>query len=141
MRTLSEQENLVPKAKPSILRTSNHHFQTRHTHPTPDFTPHTLRPTPSFQSPSPTPAPSHPGGKFVAGRCCVRGCIYPADPTGMCLDHQRQTKEPRFFRSHQPTLLVMDQARFDVVDAGDDTRTHDRRRLAAAREAFLEEAA
>ena len=71
-----------------------------------------------------------------------RGCIYPAGPLGMCLDHHRQANEPRFFHSHQPTMLVVDQARFRVPDSGlDDARTHDRRRLAAARAAFLEEAA
>jgi hypothetical protein len=39
-------------------------------------------------------------------------------------------------------MLLLDRARFDVPDSEpDDTRAHDRRRLAAAREAFLEEAA
>ena len=142
MRTPSEYENLVPKARPFIPRTTTHHFQTRHAQPMPGFAVRSLRPPPVFQSPSVAPAPSHRVGELLPGRCCVRGCIYPADPTGMCLDHQRQAKEPRFFQSHQPTLLVMDQARFGVPDSEpDDTRTHDRRRLAAARAAFLEEAA
>ena len=142
MRTPTEHGNLVSKVKPSILRTSTHHFQTRHTQPMPGFAVRSLRPPPCFQSPSVTLAPSPPVGELLPGRCCVRGCIYPADPAGMCLDHQRQTKEPRFFQSHQPTLLVVDQARFSVPDSGpDETRTHDRRQLAAARAAFLEEAA
>ena len=140
MRTASEPENLVPKVKPSIFRIPTHHFHTRHTRPTAGFAVRSLRPTPLFHSPLPVRA--HPGGKFVAGRCCVRGCIYPAGPAGMCLDHHRQVNEPRFFHSHQPTMLVMYQARFSVPDSDlDDTRLHDRRRLAAAREVFLEEAA
>ena len=142
MRIEFGEERPVPKAKPSILRTSNHHFQTRHTQPLSGFAIRSLRPPPAFQSPAVTPAPSRPVGKLLPARCCVRGCIYPADPTGMCLDHQRQTQEPRFFQSHQPTLLVMDQARFGVPGSEPDgARTHDRRRLAAARAAFLEEAA
>jgi hypothetical protein len=142
MRTAPAPENLVSKDKPSILHTSTHRFQTRHTPPQPRFAVCPLRPPLVFHSPSVTPAPSHPGGELLPGRCGVRGCIYPADPTGMCLDHQRQTKEPRFFQSHQPTLLVMDQARFGVPDSEpNDVRTDDRRQLAAARAAFLEEAA
>ena len=140
MRTPSEQENLVPKAKPSTLRIPTHHVHTRHARPTPVFAVRSLRPPPPFHSPPPVSA--HTVSKFVAGRCCVRGCVYPAGPTGMCLDHQRQAQEPRFFQSHQPTMLVLDQARFGVPDSDlDDTRSHDRRRLAAAREVFWEEAA
>ena len=140
MRTASEPKNLVPKVKPASLRIPTHHFHARHTRPTAGFAVRSLRPPPIFHFPS--PAPCHPVGRCVAGRCGVRGCIFPAGSTGMCLDHHRQAHEPCFFHSHQPTMLVMDQARFDVPDsAPDNTRTHDRRRLAAARAAFLEEAA
>jgi len=140
MRTASEPKNLIPKVKPSILRIPTHHFHTRPTRPPAGFAARSLRPPPLFHSP--LPVPSHTVGEFVAGRCCVRGCVYPSGPTGLCLDHQRQAQEPRFFHSHQPTMLVLDQARFGVPDSElDDTRSHDRRRLAAAREVFLEEAA
>ena len=140
MRTPTEHENLVPKVKPAILRIPTHHFHTRHPRPTTGFATRSLQPPPFFRSPLPVPAPTV--SEFVAGRCRVRGCVYPAGPTGMCLDHQRQAQEPRFFHSHQPTMLVLDQARFGAPDSElDDTRSHDRRRLAAAREVFLEEAA
>ena len=140
MRTASEPKNLVPKVKPSILRIPTHHFHTRHTRSTTGFA--TRSPQPPLLFHSPLPVRAHTVSEFVAGRCCVRGCVYPSGPTGLCLDHQRQAQEPRFFQSYQPTMLVMDQARFGVPDSDpDDARTHDRRRLAAAREALLEEAA
>ena len=140
MRTASEPKNLVPKVKPASLRIPTHHFHARHTRPTAGFAARSLRTPPLFHSP--LPIPSLTVGEFMAGRCCVRGCVYPSGPAGLCLDHQRQAQEPRFFQSQQPTMLVMDQVRFGVPDSDpDETRTHDRRRLAAAREAFLEEAA
>ena len=139
MRTAPFHESLVVKDKPSTLRTSTRCFQTQYPRSLPSFAVQCVRPLHVFQFSS---IPSHPTGEFLPGRCCVRGCIYPADPTGMCLDHQRQNREPRFFQSHQPTLLVMDRARFDLPDSEpDDARTRDRRRLAAARAAFWEEAA
>ena len=140
MRAVSEHANLVMKIKPFISRTSPHSFPAWPPRSTPDFAAASLSSVPPFRPPS--SAPLHPPGEFAAGRCRVRGCVYPARPTGMCLDHQRQAQEPRFFHSHQPTLLVLDQARFAVPEAEpENTRTQDRRRLAAAREAFLEEAA
>lgn len=140
MSAVSAYANLATKIKPPIAQATPHSFLASPPHSTPGLAPGPLPPVLAFPS---LRSSSHPArGEFAAGRCRVRGCVYPAGPTGSCLHHQRQASEPRFFQSHQPTMLLLDRARFDVPDSEpDDTRAHDRRRLAAAREAFLEEAA
>jgi hypothetical protein len=58
----------------------------------------------------------------------------------MCLHHYRQIQEPILFASHQPTRAVVERGRFGIPEHEVDTsRLKDRRRLAALREAFLED--
>ena len=73
-------------------------------------------------------------------RCCHRGCVFPAQPDGNreCADHRRQSLEAIYFQSQQPTLLLLEQAKFGLPDAEpDDSRVKDRQRLAAERVRFL----
>jgi hypothetical protein len=75
-------------------------------------------------------------------RCRVKGCIFPATrlSPGKCLLHYLEECEPGFFLSCQPTMLLLDRAKFGLPDVeGDDWRARDRRRLAALREKFWEE--
>ncbi|GEM_PF-2358547 len=92
--------------------------------------------------------PSNPGEAEIAvplpsnPRCAERGCVFPAAPdtAGMCLHHYRQIQEPILFASHQPTRAVVERGRFGIPEHEVDTsRLRDRRRLAALREAFLED--
>ena len=71
-------------------------------------------------------------------QCCVKGCIFPASPsTGLCRNHARQKLEPAHFKSFQPTLLVVQQATFNLADDGTrTTRAFDRRRLETQTRAF-----
>lgn len=75
-------------------------------------------------------------------RCSEKGCVFPGAPGagGKCLHHLRQSKEPILFSSYQPTRAVLDRGRFGIPDEEVDTsRTHDRRKMAAIREAFLDD--
>ncbi len=92
----------------------------------------------SKSDPDPATLPS------PARRCSERGCIFPLAraATGKCLYHERQRREPAFFHSQQPSMLLLDQAKFALPNTESvDTRHIDRRRLAAEREAASEEAA
>jgi hypothetical protein len=77
------------------------------------------------------------------GRCCEKGCVFPALPGGRgeCAYHRREFLEPACFSSQQPTRLLLDHARFSLPDFdAEDTRARDRRRLAAERvRSMLEE--
>ncbi len=78
--------------------------------------------------------------RIEARRCAEKGCIYPAGPgeTGRCLQHQRQQREPALFHSRQPSMILLDCAKFGLPEEEpEDSRFRDRRRLAAQREAFL----
>jgi hypothetical protein len=75
-------------------------------------------------------------------RCSEKGCVFPAsaDGLGQCVQHRRQSQEPNFFSSLQPTRLVLERAKFGLPETEVDTsRTQDRRRLANLRQAFLED--
>jgi hypothetical protein len=77
-------------------------------------------------------------------RCSTKGCVFPAAAHGMgkCRHHELEEREPRHFFSCQPTQLVLDRARFGLPDEEcDNSRSRDRRRLAALREQFLEDVA
>lgn len=82
---------------------------------------------------------------FAPGpRCSEKGCIFPATKsgTGKCLLHGLEESEPVLFLSCQPTMLLLDQAKFGPPDPeADYSRARDRRRLATLREEFLEEVA
>ena len=78
--------------------------------------------------------------RIEARRCIERGCIYPAGPgeSGRCLQHQRQQHEPALFHSRQPSMILLDCAKFGLPEEEpEDSRFRDRRRLLAQREAFL----
>lgn len=86
-----------------------------------------------------------PRSEESRGRCCEKGCVFPALPGGggECAYHRREILEPACFSSQQPTRLLLDHARFSLpyFDA-EDTRSRDRRRLAAERvRSMLEEGA
>jgi hypothetical protein len=86
------------------------------------------------------PAP----GSAPGLRCSEKGCIFPATEsgTGKCLLHDLEEREPALFLSCQPTMLLLDQAKFGLPDPeADYSRARDRRRLATLREEFLEEVA
>lgn len=92
----------------------------------------------------PLSGPGCPRRRQPTPRCCEKGCIFPAtgSGTGRCLQHDLEELEPALFNSCQPTMLLLDQAKFGVPDPeGDYSRARDRRRLAALREEFLEEVA
>lgn len=77
-------------------------------------------------------------------RCSEKGCVFPAEPggSGQCRQHQRQSREPVLFCSHQPTHVVLERVRFGTGSgsgAVDTSRSRDRKRLVELREAFLEE--
>lgn len=78
-------------------------------------------------------------------RCGRKGCVYPAARAQLCLciHHLRERREPSLFHSQQPSLVLLDQARFGP-GAGDEDlleRSQDRHRLSQERERFLNEAA
>ena len=78
--------------------------------------------------------------RIEARRCAEKGCIYPAGPgeSGRCRQHQRQQHEPTLFHSRQPSMILLDCAKFGLPEEEpEDSRFRDRRRLAAQREAFL----
>jgi hypothetical protein len=88
------------------------------------------------------PFPPMPGG--TSGRCSVKGCIFPSAGQGgdQCRHHLLAEQEPKFFLSMQPSILLLDQAKFGIPDQDyEDPRARDRRRLAALREKFREEVA
>lgn len=77
-------------------------------------------------------------------RCSEKGCVFPAAraTTGKCLDHDRRRCVPELFQSLQPSMLLLDQAKYILPDSEfEDTRHLDRRRLAGDRLAAFEEAA
>lgn len=89
-------------------------------------------------------APVHSPRGGISMRCSVKGCIFPVADAGdsRCLVHDLADKEPKLFLSMQPSLLLLDQAKFGIPDPEfDDARARDRRRMAALREKFREEVA
>ena len=80
-----------------------------------------------------------PGQMPCPSRCCQKACVFPAQPGGCgeCAYHRRQSLEPGFFQSMQPSSLLLDQAKFGLPDSEpDDGRVRDRHRLAAERVRF-----
>jgi hypothetical protein len=53
-------------------------------------------------------------------RCSERGCVYPASDINArkCRHHERLQREPHLFCSFQPTLLVVEQARYNAQGSG-----------------------
>lgn len=77
-------------------------------------------------------------------RCSVKGCIFPAAGGGgeLCLIHDLAEKEPAHFLSVQPSTLCLDRAKYGIAEPGfDDSRSRDRRRLAAWRDRLRDEVA
>ena len=100
------------------------------------------RPASQVDSRCAAPPSSLPG----VPRCDEKGCVFPVAGPGKskCLNHRREEDEPKHFGSSQPTVLLLDRARFGLPDPEtepDDSRARDRRRELAEREAFLEETA
>jgi hypothetical protein len=101
-----------------------------------------------FGSPATAQASSRPArtlpGLLAAPRCDEKGCVFPAAGPGKrkCLVHGLEEREPKHFGSFQPTMLLLDRAKYGLPDPDaepDDSRAQDRHRLAAEREAFFEE--
>jgi hypothetical protein len=61
----------------------------------------------------------------------------------LCIHHFRERREPSLFLSRQPSLTLLDRARFGLTTQDDDIRSRslDRQRFAHERETFLDEAA
>lgn len=76
-------------------------------------------------------------------RCAEKGCVFPATQpgAGRCLQHDRQHREPDLFGSQQPSMLLLDRAKFGLPDS-DSTRSEshaeDRRHMARLWQAFQE---
>ena len=80
------------------------------------------------------------GRERFPSRCCQKACVFPAQPGGCgeCAYHRRQSLEPGFFQSMQPSSLLLDQAKFGLPDSEpEDGRVRDRHRLAAERVRFM----
>jgi len=76
-------------------------------------------------------------------RCKERGCVFPATQPGggRCRQHDRQHREPDLFGSQQPSLLLLDRAKFGWLDsdpARSESRAEDRRHMARLWQAFQE---
>lgn len=73
-------------------------------------------------------------------RCSERGCVFPAQSQEKrkCAYHDRIEREPALFHSWQPTLLLLEKAKFGLPDClPDESRARDRHLLSALREKFL----
>ena len=108
----------------------------------PPADPRGARPTSQVVSQCAAPLSSLPG----VSRCDEKGCVFPVVGPGKskCLTHSREEYEPKHFGSFQPTVLLLDRAKYGLPDPEtepDDSRARDRRRELAEREAFLEELA
>ena len=76
-------------------------------------------------------------------RCNEKACVFPqARPgSGKCLQHERQSSEPDLFGSRQPSMLLLDRAKFGVPDSDLDeeaSRANDRRHLSRLWQTFQE---
>lgn len=84
-----------------------------------------------------------PKARLHAGRCSERGCVFPAVAPGggRCHQHDLECREPYLFGSRQPSMLLLDRAKFGLPDSeiqARESRSSDRRRLARQWERFLE---
>lgn len=113
--------------------------------PTPPFAPPPGWGQVPLRAPLPFPARVQAVPSNLPQRCVEKGCVFPAEggPGGRCMHHERQRREPALYHSHQPTSWVVAQAKFGVPkrqpDLSGDGPNRDRRRLAAQREAFLQD--
>lgn len=88
-----------------------------------------------------------PGGKpqnvsFPTTRCTEKGCVFPASPNGRgkCSYHLHEQEEPKLFRSHQPTGLLLNSTRtLSAEKEYNGSRKRDRRRMAEIWEQFQSE--
>jgi hypothetical protein len=87
-----------------------------------------------------TASDASPGNaSFSSTRCSEKGCVFPAslEGHGRCSYHLHMHKEPVYFRSHQPTGMLLDPARILPTHKGNDgSRKRDRRRMADIWEQF-----
>ena len=79
------------------------------------------------------------GGAAPAGRCRVKGCIYPATEIelGLCIRHVHQEEEPQFFQSRQPSLRVLETAKYGMTTEHEDGRIRRKLNKIEQRQAFL----
>lgn len=81
---------------------------------------------------------------FSGTRCSEKGCVFPASAqgSGKCTYHLHQQEEPVFFRSHQPTGMLLDPVRMMPSGKGEEaSRKRDRRRMAEIWEQFQSDGA
>ena len=76
-------------------------------------------------------------------RCSEKGCVFPQAQSGCgkCRQHERQSSEPDLFASRQPSVLLLDRAKFGVADSEMDdqgSRASDRRNIAKLWQSFQE---
>jgi hypothetical protein len=100
-------------------------------------------PVPAPASFTPRPA-ERPGLHFSdpsGGRCGQKGCIFPARAGGsrLCAVHELEQREPKSFHSRQPSSLLLEQAKFGIVNPElASGRARDRRLLTELLEAYWE---
>ncbi len=92
---------------------------------------------------SPVKRPPPPGVQIFSARCSEKGCVFPPAlrGSGRCCHHDRQDQEPALFLSQQPSMLLLDHAKFGLADSEFErggSRSSDRRRLARLWETFQE---
>lgn len=87
-------------------------------------------------------------GNGAGAHCYVKGCVMPTLPhSDECAYHRLVRMQPEYFESQQPSLLLLAEGKYGVVEQDPDeyircfgARLRDRRRLALERDRFLEEA-
>ena len=122
------------------IRTRVYHPATLpRTSPTPRCATARVRPLPELRT-SLRARPKVLGRETFPSRCRQKACVFPAQLSGCgeCAYHRRQSLEPDFFQSMQPSSLLLDQAKFGLPDSEpEDGRVRDRHRLAAERVRFI----
>lgn len=125
-RTRLQEPWILPVLSAGSLPT----VRNRHREPRQEMAPHRRPPAETHLASPPDEAP----------RCSEKGCVFPAAryTMGMCLHHHRQRREPTLFHSLQPSMVLMDQAKWLIFDPERaESRWRHRNRLAEIREQFL----
>jgi len=85
------------------------------------------------------PPPPEGAAAIRDGRCKEKGCIFPATEfdSDLCLCHFLQKEEPQFFHTRQPSLRLLEIAKYGMTTEDEDTRIRRRRQAEEMRQLFL----